>query len=77
MRQLLHGGFKIAAMTGETYIKDLHNNRAIVSRCVSKNTPRPPIQEGEKGGQAGVSTAKNRYQRKSWQSGLESHARTQ
>jgi hypothetical protein len=34
---LLHVGFKIAAMMGETYIKALHDNREIVSRCVTEN----------------------------------------
>ncbi len=37
VRQLLHVGFKIAAMMGETYIKALHDNRTIVSRCVTEN----------------------------------------
>jgi hypothetical protein len=37
VRQLLHVGFKIAAMMGETYIKALHDNRSIVSRCVTEN----------------------------------------
>jgi hypothetical protein len=37
VRQLLHVGFKIAAMMGETYVKALHDNRAIVSRCVTEN----------------------------------------
>ena len=37
VRQLLHVGFKIAAMMGETYIEALHANRGIVSRCVTGN----------------------------------------
>jgi hypothetical protein len=37
VRQLLHVGFKIAAMMGETYIQALHENRAVVSRCVTEN----------------------------------------
>ena len=37
VRQLLHVGFKIAAMMGETYIQALHDNRAIVSRCITEN----------------------------------------
>jgi tagaturonate epimerase len=37
VRQLLHVGFKIAAMLGETYVKALHENREIVSRCVTEN----------------------------------------
>ena len=37
VRQLLHVGFKIAAMMGETYIQALHHNRTIVSRCVTEN----------------------------------------
>ena len=37
VRQLLHVGFKIAAMMGETYVKALHDNRTIVSRCVTEN----------------------------------------
>ena len=34
---MLHVGFKIAAMLGKTYIKALHDNRTIVSRCVTEN----------------------------------------
>jgi hypothetical protein len=37
VRQLLHVGFKIAAQLGDTYIKALHDNREIVSRCVTEN----------------------------------------
>jgi hypothetical protein len=37
VRQLLHVGFKIAAMMGDTYIQALEDNRAVVSRCVTEN----------------------------------------
>jgi hypothetical protein len=37
VRQLLHVGFKIAAQLGDTYIRALHDNREIVSRCVTEN----------------------------------------
>jgi hypothetical protein len=37
VRQLLHVGFKIAAMMGETYIQALHDNHETVSRCVTEN----------------------------------------
>jgi hypothetical protein len=37
VRQLLHVGFKIAAQLGDTYIRTLHDNREIVSRCVTEN----------------------------------------
>ncbi|MFD2256748.1 tagaturonate epimerase family protein [Luteolibacter algae] len=37
VRQLLHVGFKIAAMMGDTYLQALKDNREIVSRCVTEN----------------------------------------
>jgi hypothetical protein len=37
VRQLLHVGFKIAAMMGDTYIQALKDNREVVSRCVTEN----------------------------------------
>jgi hypothetical protein len=37
VRQLLHVGFKIAAMMGDVYIQALKDNRDIVSRCVTEN----------------------------------------
>lgn len=37
VRQLLHVGFKIAAMMGETYIQALEENKEVISRCVTGN----------------------------------------
>jgi hypothetical protein len=37
VRQLLHVGFKIAALLGDTYLDALDANKAIVSRCVTEN----------------------------------------
>jgi len=37
VRQLLHVGFKIAAMMGDTYLQALKDNRAVVSRCITEN----------------------------------------
>ncbi|MFM7182405.1 MAG: tagaturonate epimerase family protein [Verrucomicrobiales bacterium] len=37
VRQLLHVGFKIAALLGETYLQALADNKDIVSRCVTEN----------------------------------------
>ncbi len=36
-RQLLHVGFKVAAMLGDTYLQALKDNREVVSRCVTEN----------------------------------------
>lgn len=37
LRQLLHVGFKIAAQLGDTYIKALHDNSAVVAKNVTGN----------------------------------------
>ncbi|HEX5791008.1 MAG TPA: tagaturonate epimerase family protein [Luteolibacter sp.] len=37
MRQLLHVGFKIAAMLGDTYLQALAEHRATVSKCITTN----------------------------------------
>jgi len=37
VRQLLHVGFKIAALLGDTYLQALRDHRETVSRCVTEN----------------------------------------